>query len=33
MDQVRCHSEIVNKLSSPKDYGISLYEKKHKKRR
>ena len=25
--------QIIDNISSPKDYGISLYEKKHKKRR
>lgn len=33
MDQARCHSEISNKPSTPKDYGIKLYECRHKKRK
>ena len=31
---VRCHTEIIDyNLSTPKEYGMKLYERKHKKRR
>ena len=33
MPQSRYRVEIVDKLSTPKNYGLKLYEHKHKKRR
>lgn len=31
--KVSCYTEIIEQKSSPKEYGMKLYEKKHKKRR
>ena len=33
MPQVNCYTEIIEQKSSPKEYGMKLYERKHKKRR